>query len=509
MRRLFALVPAVAALATALVVLPTVTTSAVATPRPVTARLTQLPLSGVDGPARASLRVAGTSAPLLLSAQAATAPYSLMGVTWDVDPFVTDVAVQVRHRSTGTWSPWEAVEAEGDDAPDAGSTDTSAGARAGTVPVWTGPSDGVQVRVDVPTGKAPSNVRVQLIDPGTSAADVLPQGGRAPRASAHASQPQPEIISRAQWGADESIRRGAPSYNSTVKVGFVHHTVNSNDYSPEQAAAVVRGIYAYHVKSNGWSDIGYNFLVDRFGRAYEGRAGGVDRFPVGAHTGGFNTDSFGVSLIGDYSTVAPATATVDTLTKVLAWKLGSAYRDPLGTATLTSAGGGTSRYAAGVKHTFDVVSGHRDAGTTSCPGQKTYEMMDEIRLRVNAELGAAFVEPALDGEALVKVGDRGPVALRARVLGPTDWTATVLAPDGAVLRSAQGTGGNVELSWDLTGADGQPVPPGSYQLALRGSQGADEALAYLRTVIVDRPVCRGTPLARARCRSAVRSAGLR
>jgi uncharacterized protein with LGFP repeats len=108
---------------------------------------------------------------------------------------------------------------------------------------------------------------------------------RSPRSTAHAEEPAPAIISRAQWGADESIRTEAPSYRPTVRVGFVHHTASSNDYTADQAAAVMRGIYAYHVKSNGWSDIGYNYLVDRFGRAYEGRAGGLDRFVVGAHTG--------------------------------------------------------------------------------------------------------------------------------------------------------------------------------------------------------------------------------
>src|SRR3712207_1240519 len=113
---------------------------------------------------------------------------------------------------------------------------------------------------------------------------------------------------------------------------------------------------AYHVKSNGWSDIGYNFLVDRYGRAYEGRAGGIDRFVVGAHTGGFNTDSFAVSLLGDFSTVPPSEQTLATLSDVLAWKLGTAYREPLGKAVLTSAGGGTSKYSAGQKATFDVVS---------------------------------------------------------------------------------------------------------------------------------------------------------
>ena len=263
-----------AVLGGALVALPTVTRGAGAAPRPVQADVEQVPLSGVDAGSLPGLRRAGSPAPLLLSAPLTGKRFSLLGVTWREDPAV-EVAVRVReHRADRGWSAWEAVEAETDDAPDAGSPDTRGVVRGGTAPLWTGPSDGVQVRVDAVAGPRPQDVRLELVDPGTSPADALVP---APRDSAGASEPQPEIISRAAWGADESIRRGSPSYTSPAKVGFVHHTASSNDYSPEQAAAMVRGIYAYHVKSNGWSDIGYNFLVDKYGRAYEGRAGGMDR----------------------------------------------------------------------------------------------------------------------------------------------------------------------------------------------------------------------------------------
>jgi hypothetical protein len=157
-----------------------------------------------------------------------------------------------------------------------------------------------------------------------------------PSGTAHAPRRRPEILTREQWGADESIRRGTPDYTSTVKVGFVHHTASSNDYTAAQAAAMVRGIYAYHVKSNGWSDIGYNVLVDRYGRAYEGRAGGIDRYVLGAHTGGFNVDSFGVSLLGDFSTGPAVRHHHGDRLKVLAWKLGLGLPRPRGQAVLTS-----------------------------------------------------------------------------------------------------------------------------------------------------------------------------
>lgn len=492
MRRLLTFALLIAALSTALVALPTLTTAS-AKPRPVPASVERIPLVALE----AGLRTTGA----LRTDPRRTRPFSLMGVTWRPDPAIGEVEVEFRSRTGGRWTEWESVEADTDDAPDAGSADTrSAGFRVGTAPIWTGPSDGVQVRVRALSGAAPRDVAIELVDPGTSPADALVDG---PRDQAHAEAPMPQIITRAQWGADESIRRGDPSYNSTVKVGFVHHTASSNTYSPEQAAQMVRGIYAYHVKSNGWSDIGYNYLVDRYGRAYEGRAGGLDTFVVGAHTGGFNKDSFAVSLLGDFSTVAPATATVGMLADVLAWKLGAAYRDPLGTAVLTSAGGGTSKYSAGTRATFDVVSGHRDAGNTSCPGATTYARMDEIRRLVDEKLGAGLADPVVTGKTEQPRGSSEVVSASARTLGELDWTATVEDGSGAVLKSESGVspdGGAVSLAWDLTGPDGRPARAGTYYLRLAGTAEGDRALPFVRKVVVKEPACRGNPLDRARCK---------
>ena len=110
----------------------------------------------------------------------------------------------------------------------------------------------------------------------------------------------PPIISRLSWGANERIRRGSPQYTTSVRFAVVHHTAGSNRYSRSESAAIVRGIQAYHVKSNGWNDIAYNFLVDKYGQVFEGRFGGVTRNVVGAHAQGFNVGSVGVSLLGTY-----------------------------------------------------------------------------------------------------------------------------------------------------------------------------------------------------------------
>ncbi len=487
MRRLLTFALSLSASATMLVALPTITPGASAAPRPVEPGLEQVPLTGADPGHLRSPALTGKR-------------FSVMGVTWTPDAAVDEVDVHVRTRTGGRWSGWEHVEGGTDDGPNAGTDDTARRLRSGTSPIWTGPSDGVQVTVRTVSGARPRNVKIELVDPGTSPADRVPA---VPSGAAHAAAVKPEILTRAQWGADESIRRGTPDYTSTVKVGFVHHTASSNDYTAAQAAAMVRGIYAYHVKSNGWSDIGYNFLVDRYGRAYEGRAGGIDRFVLGAHTGGFNVDSFGVSLLGDFSTVPPSETTMATVSRILAWKLGSAYRDPQGKAVLTSAGGGTSKVPAGRTATFDVVSGHRDAGNTSCPGATTYARLPALRSAVAADLGPNLVDPVLSGPTDVPVGSTGPLVLRAGTLQGLPWTATVTDSTGALLRVARGTGGQAALTWNFTDAAGRPVRPGTYSVRISGAAGV---VPYVRTVVVGDPPCKGTPLARAICQTKVRSA---
>src|SRR5439155_1559896 len=146
---------------------------------------------------------------------------------------------------------------------------------------------------------------------------------------------EPAIVTRAQWGADLRIRRSDPDYGA-VHLAIVHHTDTGNDYTPLQARAVVRGIYVFHVKSNGWNDIGYNFLVDRFGTVYEGRYGGMDLPVIGAHTLGFNSVSTGVSLMGTFSAASPSPAMLSSLEQVLAWRLHAAHLHPLGPPTVTS-----------------------------------------------------------------------------------------------------------------------------------------------------------------------------
>jgi uncharacterized protein with LGFP repeats len=190
--------------------------------------------------------------------------------------------------------------------------------------------------------------------------------------------PRPPIVSRAAWGADESLVVTPNEYGQSAKVVFVHHTDTGNDYSCTDSAALVRSIFLYHVKTNGWNDIGYNFLVDKCGTLFEGRSGGVDRPVIGAHSYGFNTDSTGVAVLGTFTSVAPPQAALDTVARVAAWKLGLTGADPTGTTTLVEgAPDGNFTYHSNV--TFHTISGHRDANSTECPGQFLYDELGSIR----------------------------------------------------------------------------------------------------------------------------------
>ena len=199
--------------------------------------------------------------------------------------------------------------------------------------VWVGSSNAIQTR---PAGGV-TRVRAFFVDSDRRRAAAAPRSrSRARRRSSAALG----------WGADESIRRAPPHYAASIRLAIVHHTVSSNKYSPTQSAAIVRGIEVYHVKGNGWNDIGYNFLVDRFGQIFEGRYGGIDRNVVGAHAQGFNTGSTGIALIGNYQSGTPTAAQLASLEKLIAWRLDLAHVDPLSTLTFIS--GGNPRFPAGI-----------------------------------------------------------------------------------------------------------------------------------------------------------------
>ncbi|MEU3887584.1 peptidoglycan recognition protein [Streptomyces sp. NPDC029041] len=331
-----------------------------------------------------------------------TEPFSLIGITWD-DPDAAldgDVQVRTRSRESGAWTAWRPLDTEGR-TPETGPDRDRTGVRGSTQPLWTGPSDGVQVRV---TGsRLPEGLRVELVDPeaGSDAVHTVNiEPDAAGPAAGPLSAPRPTVTSRSAWGADESLVKDPPTLTGSTKAMFVHHTAGTNDYSCSQSASIVRGVFLYHVQSNGWNDIGYHFLVDKCGTVFEGRAGGIDKPVLGAHTYGFNTATSSVSVLGDYSTAATNAAVRESVAKVAAWKLGLYGIDPTGTVVLTS-GADNGKYKLGQKATFHRISGHRDGYPTECPGQNLYDDLPGIRtLAANpanaadaATTGAPAAEP--------------------------------------------------------------------------------------------------------------------
>ena len=186
---------------------------------------------------------------------------------------------------------------------------------------------------------------------------------------------------RSDWGASACPPRSAPAYGE-VKAVHVHHTVSLNDYGPEDGPAMVLAIFRYHRNSNGWSDIGYQALVDKYGVLYEGRAGGLDKAVIGAQAQGFNAQTAGISSIGDHTALAATPQTLDAIARYIRWKL-PVHGQPLsGTVTLVSAGGSLTKYGAGAQVRLQRVIGHRDTGATACPGDALYAQLDGLRALV-------------------------------------------------------------------------------------------------------------------------------
>ncbi len=339
---------------------------------------------------------------------------AVVGVTW-ADRAAAGRSVQYRTFSDGRWGEWSflAVDAEhGPDRAEAGAKDV----RAGSDPLVVTGAEQVQVRVIGPAAAAlPADPQLVVVDPGASPADA--QLDRPGAAVAYAKRPY--IYSRAQWGADESLRDPAgPSYGS-VRAAWVHHTADTNSYTSDQVPGILRGIYAFHVNGRGWSDIGYNFLIDRFGRTWEGRYGGITRPVVGAHAYGVNSYTFGVSVMGNFDVAAVPSAAVAAVTQLVGWKAQIHEFNPVGRARITG-------------HTYNAVSGHRDAydNSTACPGRYLYAQLPSIRANA-AALTKGLPSLSLDRD-LDNGNDADILATNANndlLLYPTTNSGSVLAPE--------------------------------------------------------------------------------
>ncbi|MFD0823516.1 peptidoglycan recognition family protein, partial [Micromonospora zhanjiangensis] len=197
-------------------------------------------------------------------------------------------------------------------------------------------------------------------------------------------------LSRAAWGADESLRFGPggvdlfPAEYYPLQTLTVHHTAGANN-DPDPAATV-RAIYYYDAVTQGWGDLGYHFLIDEAGTVYEGRWSGTDGTPAfgprgadgrllmcnGAHVSGFNAGNIGVVLLGDFTSQLPTAAARQSLTQLLAALAGAGRLDPTGVTDYVNPVSGAARRV-------NTISGHRDWMATECPGNTFYPQLPPLR----------------------------------------------------------------------------------------------------------------------------------
>ena len=253
--------------------------------------------------------------------------------------------------------------------------------------------------VSTTTGLSPSTVPVSV--PAAVPAGTTANGLPVP------------VTTRAEWGANASYMSWDPDYESAGHV-VVHHTAGTNNYSAGQSASIVRGIYYYHAVTLDWGDIGYNFLIDKYGTVFEGRSGSLaapaGKMSVGAHARGVNTGTMGLSMMGDYSSVSPSDAQLRSVGRMAGWFLKRAgIADANGRAGLHV--WTTERYQAGSTISMPRILGHRDVGYTTCPGNVGYSKLGTIR---------TIAQTQIDGSSASSTAP-GAVTLRGGIL--TAWTA--------------------------------------------------------------------------------------
>ena len=332
------------------------------------------------------------------SAVVLTATFQTVGVTWPEGANVDNLAAKVRTRSDDQWSDWVGLEAS-DGGPDTGSVDAASGARGGSESVWVGSSDAVQLSFAAHGNGGPDGLNLVLIGSPQPAAPSsgAPAAAAASRADVsgatfsnasyrtttlRAAVSAPTVISRGEWGARAPVC--TPDVASTLVGAVVHHTAGSNSYATvAEAMQQIRNDQSYHIDARGWCDIGYNFIVDKWGNIYEGRANSLTQAVIGVHAGGFNTGTVGVAMLGSYDAAPPA-ATQEAVARIIGWRLGAYGVDPRGSMNYYTSSGENSRFT-NENVALPRVFGHRDVAYTACPGNGGYAALGAIR-----ELAAVY-----------------------------------------------------------------------------------------------------------------------
>ncbi len=396
---------------------------------------------------------------------------SVVGLRWSGDNGPDSALIRVSEDGRN-WGQWTPIHQPEDHGPDRGSSEDAAGLNVSEA-VYVGDAAWVELSVDG-AGDGLELVYVDtsgrslpLWDRFTNAIGSFRVGGSNP---AYALPDQPAIQPRSAWGGDQCVAADPPEYAYTrrVQVMFVHHTVHSasaNSYTEADVPNLLYAICNFHVAGNGWSDIAYNVLIDKFGVTWEGRGGSLTEGVIGAHTGGFNTHSTGVAFIGEYGSTAPSQAAQDAFVAYATWKLDVHHVDPMTAPFVTSLG--SSRYSAGTVVQLRAVSGHKDASTTSCPGDQLYALIDSLRGQIAVSGGTKIFGgwPMADPiQGSQSVGYTAAV-FPFRFTEPMDWTITISAATGASLLTETGSGTSGSITWNGS-SGGAAQPFGLYTVSL-------------------------------------------
>ena len=332
-------------------------------------------------------------------------------------------------------------------------------------------------------------MRGRLCDPrgmcGSSRRQVLLAGAAIPllaglpRAVPAVTLGGVEVQPRSAWGAD-LMPKGPLGQEAAGDVRFllVHHTASSNSYAEAGVAGLLRGFYGFHTGEKGWPDIAYNFLVDRFGRVWEGRTGSLDAPVKVDATGGSQGFAQLACFIGDHTTEPPTGPALDAMGKLLgalAVRYGIDVR-PGATAAFTSRG--SSRHPAGTEVTTPTIAGHRDMSLTSCPGNACYPLISS-RLIPAAAAAAAPRPPVLEVFSFGLAPDLGSTVgtpLTAALVGmaatPSGRGYWLVAADGGVFAFGDagffGSGGALRLVRPVVGMAVTPSGGGYWLVAADG-----------------------------------------
>lgn len=418
-----------------------------------------------------------------------TTPFTVLGVTWERGSSTKGLEVRARYRHAEGWSPWEDLDVPAGSAPE--KREAARTTRVGTEPLTAADATAYEVRVSA-RQRLPSGIRVVAVSPGSDAvssgtleAPTPTQEGSAEDSAQTAAAPT--INRRASWGADDSKLNCDPNYADKVQALAVHHTAGTNSYTAAQVPGIIRGIYAYHTDSLGWCDIGYNVLVDRFGRLWEGRAGGLNRDVVPAAQHGFNTGTSAISAMGSFQSASAPSAMVEAIASFASWRLGLEHVDPTSTTVMVSkASGSNPKWPNGTSVRLGTVFGHRNVNYTECPGDYLYSRLGTIRTRAKQLTGsAAIFDPTLN-YTRIRTDEFPAFRVNAHTASQQTFELSVLNAAGVQVYRTTGKTLGLWFSavWDKRDASGRIVPAGTYRLRLTSQAGSTAALPWEGTVTV-------------------------